>query len=674
MGMSRKGWTWKAGLAAIAVAGGLRLAFFIVSVNHIPPSTDESISALQAISITAEGRTPLLMTAQPYLFPLDAYLNAPFIRLLPANAFGARFGAFIMGLLSVLFSLAILRRWGALRDVWPGVLLVLFPSVYLLMLQSAYALPGYPSLFLLMPLSLLLIQTAAARPPETSWRLAAASGFAAGLICSVSMLAAPVLAAAGALALMNGNARRAGRMLPALVVGAALGLLPYLLGKWLIPGAYDAVSATFSWKQALERAWEPAILHTLRVAMGIDYCFFADNWGTASVVPGLGKVFPYLWCLLLLTVLTLGLVRFVRRTWVVRWPSLDLGDLFTAMAVGSLLLFGLSRRADSGAFRYLLLLVIAFPFHIAYLYQHARRPARVVLGAAAVALAAINVAHGVGLMQRWTAPRFAAEQAYLFDIEPAVAYLDEKGIDRAYSTYHVAHRINFTTRKRILCAQFFNERFFGWPMPYKDVVDASTNVAWVLPEAFAVPISQFEYDMARNFVTAEKKQCVDLAVFTDFRYQPPHPEYPIPHAALRPTVESYPEAQATLCDGVFETRWRSHKEQAAGMGVNVALPDGAEVTRVTLFFNGYAHDRPRAFTLKADVGDGVWKTVVERVERDYDAFQWRNNHPIMGDAAQTMRFDPTPAQRLRIEILEPERGRDWTIGEIVVYTREPVKR
>ena len=113
-------------VAALLAAVALRTTFFVVSVRYVPASSDESIIGLQAKRIATQLRTPLLMMAQPYLFPLEAYASAPFIRWLPRTAFGVRLVPFIMGWVGVVCVFAVLRRLGTWRGVWPVALLVFF--------------------------------------------------------------------------------------------------------------------------------------------------------------------------------------------------------------------------------------------------------------------------------------------------------------------------------------------------------------------------------------------------------------------------------------------------------------------------------------------------------------------------------------------------------------------
>ena len=123
------------------------------------------------------GRFPLLVMTIPYLFPIESYVAAPFARWLPRNAFGARIVAHLLGYISVLLSLLILARWRKLKEVWPVVLLVLIPSSFQLVLESAYARPGYSAFLVLTGASILLTLT---HSKASGWRAIAAAFGAAG--------------------------------------------------------------------------------------------------------------------------------------------------------------------------------------------------------------------------------------------------------------------------------------------------------------------------------------------------------------------------------------------------------------------------------------------------------------------------------------------------------------
>ena len=71
----------------ILVAIGLRIAFTWTSLELLPATSDEASSVLLAKDI-ASGERPLLFSGQPYQFPLESYLMAPFIDWMPMDKDG----------------------------------------------------------------------------------------------------------------------------------------------------------------------------------------------------------------------------------------------------------------------------------------------------------------------------------------------------------------------------------------------------------------------------------------------------------------------------------------------------------------------------------------------------------------------------------------------------------
>jgi hypothetical protein len=299
--------------------------------------------------------------------------------------------------------------------------------------------------------------------------------------------------------------------------------------------------------------------------------------------------------------------------------------------------------------------------------MHSHKALRLVIGAVAVFLTLCNVVASSVVMKRWTAPNFAADECLLYDVRPVADYLQSRGITRAYASWHVAYRLSYITDERIMCAQFFNERFFGWPIPYKDEVDAATNVAFVLHPRFPLPPQEFENDLAAAGIAARAEPFGDFRVYTDFARREPRPESEVAAAQLTATVSDCPAERSALTDGNPLTRWRSHRAQEKGMWVAVQLPAPTSLCAVALCYNLYARDQARALNVLARTATG-WRAVAQSVPAALDAMQFRNGHPVYGDEIQTIRFDPVITDQLRIEIAEPEPGRDWTIGEIGVRT------
>ncbi|MBU0677916.1 MAG: hypothetical protein KJ626_07335 [Verrucomicrobia bacterium] len=663
----------------IALASSYRIVLFHTSVTRVHVSGDESIIALQAMGITQDdasfemkakrhpmwvkGRYPLLFMAQPYLFPLEAYMYAPFIRFLPRNAIGPRTGAALLGLATVVFSLLILVRWGRLREVWPGVLLVLFPSAYFLSLQVGYALPSYPSF---MCLSAMAVWAAQMHRERESGYLpwAVAAGLISGVAFSGTLLAVPILAGVGVMVCLGTNWRKAAFSTPAFAVSALIGMSPYFYAKKIYPGAFAAVSSLVPWNDAFGRLWDPTMKFTLPSALGMQCTVWPDSLEMVGVVPQAWlRVFAVLWIILTVLLTLVCVWRFIGRWAKNKWPSIETADLFAGLSWVCVLLFIVNRRSASHEFRYLLPLAWYLPFGIAFLYAVSRRPVRVVLGWLAVLLAVLNIATAVALNSRWKAEDFKV----FTPVGPPVEYMESRGITRCYASYFDAYNIDYVTDEKIICAQPYNERFFGWPLPYKDVVDASTNVAFVLGPSYRFRPEDLEYDLSAMHVTSRIETCGEFKVYTDFAQEKPDRDRRLDAEDLNISVSDYPQDAALLKDGNYVSRWRSHRAQAGGMFIDIEFPQPVPVTRVAMFYNYYHHDRAVSLNILARKKGRRWQTVLSKVPESLDAFEFVNGHPVYGNQVQTIRFPAVTTDALRIEVAEVNEGRDWTVGEIEIY-------
>ena len=671
----------------LAIGVLLRLGFFWVSVTHVPPSFDESIAMLGAKAILQDGaalsmqakqhprmllgRFPLLMLAQPYLFPLEAYLKAPFVPLLPTNAFGARIIGFILGLLCAGLTLWVTIRTYGISGGWPGWILILLPSSYFLTLQVAYSLPGYPAILLLSGL-LIWLAFLHAQCEDAGVRsviLAGAAGLTAGLACSVTLMALPLLLAFGVMVGLGRRWQQLATSLPGYVMGAGLGFIPYVLAKRLYPGAHAAVAGRHAWDAAIKRLLSPAIDYTLPCAMGVEPVVFPDG-RTLPWVPGASRWFGYMLLAILVLASAVCLWRFVLRAWRERWARIELTDVMVAICWMAIVLFIVSRRSHSHTYRYMLLVAWALPVLVAGLAAQGGRWLRRLLGLCALPFAALSVAGTVFLMRLWADEGFAARELYFFDLQPAIEQLDALGIDRCYATALFSYRINYETDERILCSQPYNERFPGWPYPYKDIVSMSTNVAYVLAPGYRYLPHFFEGDLRRMGVTCSETNVGPYSIYWDFKQKVTPRDRLLPPDDVRVAVSHFPEQAAALSDGSYTRRWRSHGAQQPGMYVELTFPTPVQPRRLRLYYNGYHHDRARSLDILAE-HDGAWVPVKEGVTGDLEPFEFRNGLPYYGNTPHTIRLGRVaPTERLRIVVREPDPGRDWTIGEICVYVRD----
>jgi hypothetical protein len=624
----------------------------------MPATDDECIIALQAKQII-HGDFSLLMLAQPYMFPLEAYLMAPVIEFLPRTAFGARVMAFGMGLVSLLLGLLIFRQWGRLSEVWPGVLLLLFGSPFLLILQYGMALPGYPSLICLSLLMVWLAQAGSdlTLPPKGA---AVLTGVIGGVACSVTMLALPFVVMAGMMIGGHRHWHTARWTFPLFGAGLLVGLIPHGLAFYRY-GSGGSIFRMDSWREALGALVSPTLSTTLPAALGLGCPVVPGSHDRIEFFPSLGLAYGLLW-LLMLVVVTLKALGVGWHRWRhERWPSLDAGLVFAGASWICLVMFLFSSRSSANSYRYLTLLVLSWPFLVGYCYCHSGPYIRRGMVGLTMLFVIINVANGYGVLKRWHEPSFGV-QLKSYDLGPVIRYLDERGIRHAYSVYADAYRLTYATDERITCAQLYNERFPAWPLPYKETkVDPATNVAYVLSADNRFTAGVFERDMASAKVSCRIQECGRYKVYTDFA------------SALdnrKPVIFSKVEAShssenATARFNEPDLFWRSEGVcQQEGMWVSVEWAAPRPVRHI-LFNHGFSiNDGPdtvHVYYLSA----GVWVRLPDPMPCLSVPFMFENGHPVYG--REMTRVD-LPAcietTGLKLEIANPRTRRAWTIWEM----------
>ena len=652
-------------ILVILLALGLRLIFFNISITHLPASADEAQGVLTAKNI-ARGELPLLSTGSPYQFPIESYLFTPLVHFMPRNAFGARYIAVLTGIISLICFLLICRCLFPLHQTWPSLLLLLFPSAYWLLWQGAYIPTNYNPALMLSGFGLLLTLLTRIKTRYQSWIFVLA-GILLGLAFSGIMLMLPILLMTGVFIFLGENWGKGLRGIIFFLVGLTIGLMPYYFANWLIPGANQAVSGSYTWTEALKRAW-PLVQNNLPVAMGITPCLYPDFKATLTLIPGIALPFTIIYFLVLVIVTTVRGFHHLRELAKKKWVSLNGFDIFVGISWLSLLFFALSRRSHTHTYRYLLPLVWSFPFIMGYLYAISSRRVRMALGAGAILLALFNLTTGVELMRAWSRPGFASTQADMPDLRPAIQWLDRMGINRCYATMWVASRIAYETDERILCSQPYNTRFYGWPIPYKEEVDASRIVAYVLTHSDRFTADRFEDDLKAMIVSCQSRICGEFIIYNVFKTtrEPAGTMVPKDQVSIRTSHNN--SSAGFLTDGQKTKRWGSHHPQEKGMWIEIALKSPRLLKGMGLYYNQYAHDLAPSLKLLARKGQ-EWKTLFPSVSGKLDRFAFLNSHPVYGDKMQTIQFSVTQTDALRIEIVDPNPKQDWSLVEVDLYQK-----
>jgi len=665
--ISNSKWISTGVIVMVLAAAFLRIYLYWMGGKYIPVTTDEALTVLQAVDIRA-GDYPLLLTAQPYMFPIEAYWMAPFVNMLPRTALGMRTLVLAEGLVFVLLSLLVLRRMGSWREVWPGALLVLFPSVYLVMNQTAYSIPHNNSAYILFLIAALCVLKLNRAPDKGDIYYALAGGFFAVLAFSNAMLSLALVAPLFVLAVWHSFGRGRWKRLLGYAAGGAIGISPYALAKYTIPGAHQSVTATHALSDAIERIWSPTIKVTLPVTFGWRPTLFPDQhqrleWGEWGY-----HLFPYLF-ILLIVIATILCLRQIFRSWK-KEERPYLGGLEMALGASILccLLFMLGKRADSGAYRYLLPVVVVFPFLIAGIMI--QLPDRIRTAAVALILtwSAYNFAVSLRLPQEWKNPDFATEVVATPDLKPALEFLRSKGIRYCIASHWAAYRIGFEGDGAIICSQPFNERFGDWPIPYKDEVDAATNVAYVLTDKirFLKP-KLFEKSMRSMHVSAQMETAGHFRIYYNFTAPSYDPANRIPPEQITISAAEAPDMVSNMMDGHTDTFWRSENMQHTNLWIQFDLAQPVQSPHMVLKYGAYDHDRAPVIVIRLLTATG-WETLIENYRPGMDKFAWLNGKPAYGYPQQTFYLGTSIVQAVSIGIVESNPEFCWTIAEAEIYS------
>lgn len=659
---------------ALAAAMAIRLHVMSAGLKYIPVTTDEAITVLQAKQVV-RGEWPLLVMAQPYEFPAEAYLSAPLVEVVPRNALGARWIEFTSGVLVVVLLLWILRALWPWERNWPGALLIVFPSAYVLMTQFGYGIPHSNLPPVLSLGAVLIIVKTADRFSPVALLAKGAAGILAGLAFSETMLSVAILVPAAAVLCFRPSLRMSLWNVVALAPGIVLGLIPFWAGLWLYPDAQVAVAGTRPLPEAFARLWEPVLGYTLPGALGVAPTVYPDVKTILEFGAGLRQPAAVLTILVVLACSVGRLLEItgqLRRTR--RWPGLSGFDIFLGAAWLDVILVCLSKRASSSDYRYFLPLAWSFPLLVAGLSAVIKTKFRWLVGGFALVMAVLNVATVLKLTERWQASDYVEREVGAPDLGPAIAFLDARGIRHCVSSHWQAYRINFLTDERILCCQPHNERFDEWPLPYKKVVEASTNVAYVLSDrntSIYTP-TLFERQLKEMGMTASRSIQGEFSVYYEFGC----PDYlrkeeRIPHRHLT-VVASHNAPQAEhLADGNRQLFWTTDCLQEKGMWIQVSWTNPAPVSRLVFVYGRYGHDQAPRVNIFAQQ-DGLWQSVCAGMEGVLDPFEIRNNHPVYGTRLQSVRLNPpVMTDALRVEITEPNPQMCWTFQEVEIYRRLP---
>lgn len=621
-------------LAVLLLAAAVRAPFWAFAMRT-PVDGDTAIVGLMA---RHPGRATTLW-GQPYGSPLDGWVVAPFVAVLGSTTAAVRipYALLALALVAVAHALGETARAGA---GGPAALLVACPPAYVL-LFSALPPPLYPTTLVLLGLVVLLtaqvVEMFRASIPAPRARLAAI-GALGGLAAWTHLMSLATLAAvAVVLVRAAGRARARGAIVWAVV--------PFLLASapWWVRALHDRSAIA-----VLGTAHEGAapLAHAEAVARRLHEPVSALLGAWSPLTADEGER-------------TVRAPAPVRAAVVVAWIA--------AAGAG---LIALRARPISGLLAGTIALTIAaFPFPVRSDPHTVRFLTPVLVPLAALAAAgAVRVAGPARAWllvlplcaaQSWTgalllsAWRRAGPEALVPDCTRVLEVLGRRGIARAYASYHTAYCLTYTSGETVVASPPWNERFFGYPLPFLDEVRFATRVAWVLLPGvdFALPAPPtFETKLAGIGGRYARVEVSPAVVYADF--VPPFG----PRAA--------PGTAGPAGDGDVSTRV---VEPSVGPAVFPARRPLA-VAGVTLLSGPTVPGLPRALDVEVSADGATFERIGRRRRgRETMDLAWINGHPqfLVDDLAYSVPLDGRTVSALRIVPVDD--AGPWGISEVLLH-------
>jgi len=637
------------------------------SLNYLPVTTDEAMSVLAAKRIWG-GTWLILMPGTPYFFPFESYLLSPLVDLMPRNAVGVRYLPFILGSISVIGFLYIARRCLQKDSRWPAYAWILIPSTYILMYQSGYIPTNYAVTVTFAWLVVLLFDIGQKRAHRNF--LIFVVGVLGGLAFSTHILSIAFVFPAFLFLFLGDNARHIVARTVSLSAGAVIGLLPFLLSLIVYPEAHRAVSQLTPWNKILYKLWNPGLTETLPGVLGINPTLFPDFDAYLNQPHFLRTTVAYVYLAILILVVANRTMLFIRRVRLHRWPSFEVHDLFVAASVIAIVLYSMNMRAQSETYRYLLIPALYFPFLLAYAYSISQFHVRVAIGMFTVFLLLFNITTSARIIRIWGLPHFPGEIARTPPITELIATLKRDNIDRCYATFWLAYRITYETDEAIVCSPPYNERFLGWPQPYKQLVDQSQKAPYVLSTGFdtRLPVATFEKHMAAYNVSYEKRKVGAFTLYENFLHQPSIHDKTVATTGYTLSGTHNASTLSNLSDASENSVWNSGIRQQAGMWLQADFRNKIKIQRVTLVYPFLYPKIPDDFAANTiriyGKIDNSWTILADNIKHQFDRIRFKDGRPIYGGAHQTIWFNPALVSAIKVEILVPRAGKTWNIGTL----------
>ena len=621
-------------LAVLLLAAAVRAPFWAFAAD-VSVDGDTAIVGLMA-------RHPLrgtTMWGQPYGSPLDGWVAAPFVAAFGPTPLAVRIPYALLAL-ALVAAAGILGEMALAGAGLPAALLVACPSAYVLLL-SALPPPLYPTTLVLLAVLILLGARAAeafrAGTPPARGSLVLIGALGGLAVWTHLMSLATVAVVALVLAHGAGRARARGALVWPLAAFLAASA-PWWIAAWREPSATAVLGLAHEGTPLLAHAAMVArrLHEPVAAVLGLWSPLTADEGERTVAAPLIARV-----------VLVVGWLVAAIAGWTVLRVRPIAGMLLGVILL-TLVAFPFPVRSDPATVRFLTPIAVPLAVLAAAGAVRLRGPARAWLVVAP--LCAAQLWTGARLLGEW---KRVGPEALVPDCARVLDALRQRDLTRAYASYHTAYCLTYTSGETVVASPPWNERFWGYPMPYLDEVRSAERVAWVLVPGvdFGLPAPHtFETKVTGIGGRFSRADAAPAAIYFDFV------------APFTPRT-SMRAVDGPAGDGDVTTR----VVEPPGRSATFAVGHPQAVAGVTLLAGTSAPDLPRAMDLEVSTDGATFERIGRRRRgRETTDLAWVNGHPqfLVDDLAFSAPLDGRVVVAVRIA---PTESAPWAVSEVLLH-------
>lgn len=649
----------------------LRAVLFVTSIQQLPETSDEASVFLLAEEIS-KGARPLLFTGQPYQFPVESYLLSPFVQWLPHNNLGIRYQALLLESLSFLVLFFLLKQFVKKEDLWLPLILLCFPSAYLLIFTFAYTVPQY-SVSIFLATGSIFLANKARTNPRSQFSFIFLTGLMSGLMLSNHLLTISVAFAVLLYIFFDGRSILSGiKNSTVFITGAAIGLIPYIMAITQVEGAYENLPAMFPLDRIFSTATLSIITDAIGRVMGFSYPMIPDFYLTKVSSPRI--VFFILFSLYCAVILFYGSKRIwssIKDLSCGNWPQCNLGDLSLIITILTAVLF-ITHHNDTFKSRYLIFLVIVLPILVGQTFQSPSRKLRQLTAVFVCLFGVYNLSTYEKVFRDWRTPGEIQQMADTPDLTELVNTLEQQGISHCYASFWLAYRITYESRGNVTCSLPYNERFPGWPIPKKELTDSAADTVFVLSNTWSTRTAAWETEqrLKNQNISFKLQEVGNFKIFSDFNALDRH------ELELIETEQYTLSFQERKDDSPISiadiSQWIPSGNQQKGQSILIDFKHPQKFAGVEIIHQPGIKSIPvlQLIAYLENCGKSEPISLSSMNGRKKEYFIFPDKHPVMFTEDFIKHYDPVTVNKLVVQIDWPMPTKIWKIGQLNLYRKK----